>query len=720
MRIPSPSEPQDRGRPPDGAAVESSGAESGCPDDSPRRGETVAKVVSPVAAGTTYLNRELSWLEFNARVLHMAEDPAIPLLERVRFLAIFNSNLDEFFQVRVAALKERQQVQVRGVGPDGLSVSAQLRAIRERVDELVQRQSAIFREQLVPALAHEGIQFVALRDLDEHQRKLVDRAFEDRIFPVLTPLAVDPAHPFPYISNLSLNLAVVVGDPLTSEQRFARVKVPPMLPRFVQLGDEGRFLPIEELIAASLPRLFPGMDILTYHPFRVTRNADVSLDDDAEDLLQALQEVLLQRTKFSVEVRLEVDTTMDASTLDLLVRELELTPDEVYVVDGLLALEGAAILADLDRRTLLHPHATASTPPGFSDDPFGVVRTRDVLVHHPYESFATTVEAFIASAANDPGVVAIKQTLYRTGGDEAGIVAALAAAARAGKQVAVVIELQARFDEETNIDRAQRLEEAGVHVVYGLVGLKTHAKATLVVRQEHDGIRRYCHIGTGNYNPKTARIYEDLGLFSSDEMLCFEVAELFNHLTGYSRPRGFTRLLVAPSDLRTELRARIDRQAHPGGRIVMKMNSLADEAMIGALYDASRKGCEIDLLVRGICCLVPGVPEQSDHIRVRSLIGRYLEHSRIYCFGSGDDAEYLIGSADLMSRNLDRRVEALVVITDGEARRRLAEILAVELDDDMLAWLMDADGTWSKATPTRGLETHLRLHDFATARNVVA
>lgn len=673
----------------------------------------------PVAPGTRYVSRELSWLDFNARVLQLAEDPELPLLERVRFLAIFSSNLDEFFQVRVAALKERAQAGVRTKGPDGLDAAAHLRVIRERVEDLVARQTAVFSKELIPALRAEAIHFVAFADLDDDDRNRVNHIFETQVFPVLTPLAVDPAHPFPYISNLSLNLAVVVRDPQTSEQRFARVKVPPLLPRYVELDDD-RFIGIEAVIAEHLDRLFPGMEVVTCHPFRVTRNADVSLDDDAEDLMQAMQEVLQQRTKFGVEVRLEVDTNMDAEVLELLERELELNAGEVYIIDGPLDLAGVMVLTDVNRPDLLHPLRASCTPTAFAaEDVFGALRSRDALVHHPYESFAKTVEAFIGAAARDPNVQAIKQTLYRTGGDEAGIAAALAAAARAGKQVTVVIELKARFDELTNIERAQLLEEAGVHVVYGLVGLKTHAKATLVVRQEHDGLRRYCHIGTGNYNPNTARTYEDLGLFSADRELCSEVAELFNHLTGYSRPHGFRRLLIAPSDLRAALSARIRAQSHPGGRIVMKMNSLVDAEMIDALCEAGQAGCEIDLIVRGVCCLVPGVPGLSDQVRVRSLIGRYLEHSRIFCFGNDPEtAEYLIGSADLMPRNLDRRVEALVDITDPEARRRIAEIIAVNLEDDVLTWELQPDGTWRKEQPERFVEAHLRLHDLAAARSV--
>ena len=672
----------------------------------------------PVEPGTRSINREIAWIDFNARVLQLAEDPTLPLLERVRFLAIVSSNLDEFFQVRVAALKERVLAGIRTRGPDGLDAAAQLRLIGIRTRELVAHQTEIFTRRLVPALHDEGIEFVTDADLTEADHKQLDVIFDEQIFPVLTPLAVDPAHPFPYISTLSLNLAVTVRDPASCEQRFARVKVPPSLPRFVTLGDEHRFIPLETVIAGHLDELFPGMEIVTCHPFRVTRNADVSLDDEAEDLLQAMEEVLQQRTKFGTEVRLEVDPHMPADVLDLLQTELELNDTEVYVIDGPLDLGGTMALTAIDRPDLLHPRLATHTPHAFAgDDIFAALRLGDVLVHHPYESFASTVEAFIEHAARDPHVLAIKQTLYRTGENEAGIVAALAAAARAGKEVAAVVELKARFDELTNIDRARLLEQAGVHVVYGLVGLKTHAKAALVVRQEHDGVRRYVHLGTGNYNPRTARLYEDLGLFSADPGLCAEVAELFNHLTGYSRPRGFRRLVVAPTDLRPAIIDRIRTESRPGGRILMKMNALVDPAIVEALYEASTAGCDIDLIVRGVCCLIPGVPGLSERVRVRSLVGRYLEHSRIYRFGTDDgEREYLIGSADLMPRNLDRRVEALVRVTDPALQARLDEILRINLADDVLAWELESDGTWVKHEPKLFVETHLELHERTAAR----
>ncbi len=675
-------------------------------------------VGNPVQTCARYLNRELSWLDFNARVLQLAEDPKLPLLERIRYLSIFSSNLDEFFQVRVAALKQRAQSGVHVLSEDGIDASEQLRLIRHRVEELVSRQTALFTKDLIPALADAQIHFVSFDELDQQDRERLNHYFENQIYPILTPLGVDPAHPFPYISNLSLNLAVLVRDPQTKEERFARVKVPPMLPRFVEL-EGSRFLGIESLITENLHRLFPGMEIARAHAFRLTRNADVSLDDDAEDLMQAMQEVLHQRTKFGVEVRLEVDTNMNSAILELLEHELELNASEVYVIDGALDLAGAISLTNIDRPDLLHPPQRSTTPTAFtSGDIFGSLRSGDVLVHHPYESFARTVEAFIAVAATDPHVQAIKQTLYRTGGDEAGIVAALASAARAGKQVTVVIELQARFDEMTNIERAQLLEEAGVHVVYGIVGLKTHAKAALVVRKEHDGLRSYCHIGTGNYNPKTARTYEDLGLFSASRDLCAEVAELFNQLTGYSLPAGFRRLIVAPAKLRATLASLISAEAYPGGRIVIKVNSLVDLEMIEHLYEASQAGCEVDLIVRGICCLIPGVPGISDRIRVRSIVGRYLEHSRVFCFGNDPAvAKYLIGSADLMPRNLDRRVEALVEITDAQARQRLAEVLSVSLADDVLSWEMNSDATWQKIADGAAVETHLELHRVGAARN---
>ena len=672
-----------------------------------------------------YINRELSWLDFNARVLALAEDQETPLLERAKFLAIFSSNLDEFFQVRVAALHDKQAAGLGATSPDGLAPVEQLRGIRPRVQALIARQAEIFLQDIVPALGDAGIVLSDWESLDDDDREYLVDVFNRRIFPVLTPLAVDPGHPFPYISNLSLNLAVSVRNPRTGARRFARLKVPPLLPRFVVMPDGERFVAVEQVIAAHLDSLFPGMEIEEHHTFRVTRNADVTLEDEeeADDLLAAV-ELELRRRRFGRAVRLEVSRTMDEETRDLLLRELEITPDEVYVVDGPLELGGLMAVYDLDRPDLKDPAWVGVTQPRLVDedgdarDLFAVLRQGEVLVHHPYDSFATSVVAFIEQAAADPQVLAIKQTLYRTSGDSP-IVKALIRAAEGGKQVAALVELKARFDEQANIAWARALEEAGVHVVYGLLGLKTHAKTALVVRDEGDAIHAYCHVGTGNYNPKTARIYEDIGLLSADPALGADLAELFNHLTGYSRQTRFRRVLTAPSNLRQSILdlIAVERDAPDrDGRIVMKMNSLVDTAVIDALYDASQAGVNIDLIVRGICCLRPGVPGLSDNVRVRSVVGRFLEHSRILAFGDRDDRRYIMGSADLMPRNLDRRVEAMVPVDDPGLQARLQEILDVTLADDTLAWSLDGSGAWTKVPTDKGVNTHLRLQELAFER----
>jgi polyphosphate kinase len=672
-----------------------------------------------------YINRELSWLDFNARVLALAEDGETPLLERAKFLAIFSSNLDEFFQVRVAALHDKQAAGLGGPSPDGLTPAKQLRAIRSRVEALIARQAEIFLDEIVPALGEAGIVLSDWESLDDDDREYLVDVFNRRIFPVLTPLAVDPGHPFPYISNLSLNLAVRVRDPGTGARRFARLKVPPLLPRFVVMPDGERFVAVEQVISAHLASLFPGMEIEEHDTFRVTRNADVTLEDEeeADDLLAAV-ELELRRRRFGRAVRLEVARTMSERTRDLLLRELELTPDDVFVVDGPLELSGLMAVYDLDRPDLKDPAWVGVTQPRLVDedgdarDMFEVLRQGEVLVHHPYDSFSTSVVAFIEQAASDPQVLAIKQTLYRTSGDSP-IVKALIQAAEAGKQVAALVELKARFDEQANIAWARALEEAGVHVVYGLVGLKTHAKTALVVREEGDSIRHYCHVGTGNYNPKTARIYEDIGLLSTNPELGADLAELFNHLTGYSRQTEYRRILVAPTGLRQaflDLIAAERDASEGGGRIVMKMNSLVDTALIDGLYEASQAGVEIDLIVRGICCLRPGVPGFSENIRVRSVVGRFLEHSRILAFGTRDHRRYLIGSADLMPRNLDRRVEAMTPVDDPDLQRRLQEILDVNLADDTLAWELDGEGAWCKVDTEKGVNTHLRLQELAFER----
>jgi len=675
-----------------------------------------------------FFNRELSWLDFNARVLALCEDAALPLLERTKFLAIFAQNLDEFFQVRVSGLKEQAQAGVRITSPDGLDPTAQLREIRSQVSELSARQAAVFTKAIAPSLEEAGIHFVDYGDLSDADQAELDEVFEQEVFPVLTPLAVDPAHPFPYISNLSLNLAVVVRDPTTGEERFARVKVPPLLSRFVALADGERFVPLEQLIAAHLEALFPGMEIVEQHPFRVTRDADFELTDEGEDLLAAMEIVLRQRTKFGEVVRLEVDSGMTDSVLDLLCRELELTRAEVEVIDGTLDLGGLSALSVLPRPDLKDTPWKPQTPGVFDlgdvpADIFAALRSADVLVHHPYDSFVTSVEAFIEQAASDPHVLAIKQTLYRTAGSDSGLVRALVKAAEAGKQVVALVELKARFDEQANMDRAQMLEESGVHVVYGLVGLKTHAKILLVVRQEPGGIRRYCHLGTGNYNPKTAHLYEDLGILSAEPELGADVSELFNYLTGYSRPGRYRRIVVAPITVRDELLGRIRREAELGsaGYIAMKMNALVDPDFIDALYDASAAGTRIELVVRGICCLRPGVAGLSEGIHVRSIVGRFLEHSRIYRFGADPEtAEYLIGSADLMPRNLDRRVEAIVPVRAGSLKARLAEILRINLEDDVLTWELHSDGSWAKVPTREGSNTQERLMELARQRSARA
>jgi polyphosphate kinase len=671
-----------------------------------------------------FLNRELSWLDFNARVLVLAEDSTRPLLERAKFLAIFSMNLDEFFQVRVSGLQEQVAAGIRTRSPDGLDPLATIRAIREQVRTLVERQTTIFTKDVAPGLEEAGIRFERWDDLDDADRREMQATFEEHVYPVLTPLAVDPAHPFPYISNLSLNLAVVVRDPETSGQRFARIKVPPLLPRFVPLSDGFRFVPLEQVIAAHLDQLFPGMELLDRVPFRVTRDADFELDDEDEDLLEAIESVLHRRSKFGHTVRLEVDTSISDEVLDVLCRELEIPPAAVVSIDGPLDLSGLWDICGLERPDLKDEAWLPQTPPALvplgdeTPDLFRLLREGDVLVHHPYDSFATSVEAFVDQAASDPNVLAIKQTIYRTAGPGSAIVRSLVDAARQGKQVVALVELKARFDEQANIQRARVLEEAGVHVVYGLVGLKTHCKILLVVRQEDDGIRRYCHVGTGNYNPQTATLYEDLGLLSADPALGADLTELFNHLTGYSRSVRYRRLLVAPTGLRPALRDLIRREATRGdrGRIVMKMNSLVDPELIDELYAASKAGTDIDLIVRGICCLRPQLPGRSERIRVRSLVGGFLEHSRIFRFGSSPATEYLIGSADLMPRNLDRRVEALCPVDAPALRTRLDEILDTNLADDVLSWELAPDGEWHKVETVAGINAQSRLRALAVER----
>jgi polyphosphate kinase len=650
-----------------------------------------------------FLDRELSWLFFNQRVLELAEDPAVPLLERVRFAAIFASNLDEFFMVRVAGLKRRIVAGVAVPSASGLQPRDVLSRIRNTASDLAQRHARVFREELIPQLRTEGIELLRWSGLDREEQKDLKRLFKDRIFPVLTPLAVDPAHPFPYISGLSLNLAVLVRNPRTGKEHFARVKVPPILDRFIAVDDQ-RFVPLEDVIAEHLKPLFPGMQVVAVHSFRVTRNEDLEVEeDDAENLLTALEKGL-QRRKFGPPVRLEVEETIDDHVLELLVSELGMSWAEVVKVPGPLDLRGLHDIADLDRAELKYPAFLPATHPHLAEvesaspvDIFSAVRRRDVLLHHPYDSFSTSVQRFVEQAAADPNVLAIKQTLYRTSGDSP-VIEALVDAAESGKQVLVIVEIKARFDEGANIKWARKLEHAGCHVVYGLVGLKTHCKLCLVVRDEPDGLRRYAHIGTGNYNPKTARMYEDLGLLTTNEAITEDVGQVFNNLSGYASQPSYDQLLVAPHTVRSGLLSRIEEEARlgPAGTIRIKVNSLVDEKLIDALYRASQAGTSVELLTRGICAIKPGVPGLSDNIRVRSILGRFLEHSRIFWFGGDGSPEVWIGSADLMHRNLDRRVEVLVQLPSHESVTETAHILDVAFDDRTAAWHLDSQGTWTR------------------------
>lgn len=660
-----------------------------------------------------YFNRELSWLGFNRRVLALAQDPGLPLLERVRFVAICSRNLDEFFQVRVAGLKEQVELGVEDKSADGLTAREQLSAIRERVDEQLAELDKVLLKELAPSLREHGGGWVGWDSLTKPERKHLAQTFNKRILPVLTPLSVDPSHPFPYISNLSLNLAVVIRDPESGEERFARLKVPTLLPRFTRLPDGVRCVPTDQVIAAHLDTLFPGMEILSHASFRVTLDAEIHIEaGDSEDLRAAIATGLSKRLRMNDAVRLEVDRSMSAQLRSLLARELELEADDVYRPKSLLALDSLDELCDMPNSDLLYPAWNPVTPRRLATNPdesgtsdiFAAIKAGDILVHHPYDSFRASVQSFLTQAATDPQVLAIKHTVYRTSYSEDNpVTRALMRAAQMGKEVVALIELQARFDEESNIEWAKSLGEAGVHVVYGLPGLKTHGKLALVVRQEGERIQRYCHVGTGNYNPQTARIYEDVGLLSASEDLCEDAARLFNHLTGYARPTRYERLLVAPGTLRSSFVALIREQAkRQKGEVVMKMNSLSDPALIEELYEASRGGVKIDLIVRGICCLRPGVPGLSENIRVRSIVGRFLEHSRLYRFGPlDDDPAYYMSSADMMTRNLDRRVEVAARIDDARLKQRIEEILQVNLDPASEAWELDGSGSWRR-TQTSG------------------
>jgi polyphosphate kinase len=660
-----------------------------------------------------YLDREESWLRFNQRVLELAEDDTVPLLERVRFLAIFASNLDEFFMVRVAGLMRRMAA---GLPVEGVSAQLPgqvLNRTLELAGQLTARHAACFSEQVSPALNAQDIEILRWKELSHEERDNLRELFRERIYPVLTPLVVDPAHPFPFISGLSLNLAVMVADPRTGATMFARVKVPPLLPRFLAVSPQ-RFVPIEDVIAAHLTQLFAGMDIVEHHVFRVTRVRDLEVDEDVtEDLLQALERELLRR-RFDPAVRLEVEDSMSSDVLDRLVTELSVDRRAVYRVPGPLDLSGLSAIADLDIGELRYPPFVPSSSVIPKDtDIFTALRERDVLVHHPYDSFTTSVERLIDEAAADPSVLAIKQTLYRTSGDSP-IVDALIDAAELGKQVVVVVEIKARGDERNNIAWARKLEEAGCHVVYGFVGLKTHCKVLLIVREEADGsLRRYCHLGTGNYNPSTARLYEDFGLLTADPTVAEDATDLFNHLTGYARQDSYRQLLVAPESLRAGLVGRIAHQAErklagKPARIQFKCNAVIDEVIVDALYRASQAGVPIDLWVRGISAIRPGVPGLSETIRVRSALGRFLEHSRVYAFGTGEpgedgaendpdaEGEVWLGSPDMMHRNLDRRVETIVRVSDEGHCRELRRLLNLGMDDGTATWWLDGDGTWTR------------------------
>lgn len=686
--------------------------------------EIVARVGGWDDNDTQFLNRELSWLAFNARVLQLAEDPVVPLLERLRFLSIFSSNLDEFFQVRVSGLFDQAAAGVADRSPDGRLPADQLSEVRSVVTELLDRQEACFRDWLGPELRREGIELVAWAELDADDRADLDVHFRERIFPVLTPLAVDPGHPFPYVSDLSLNLAVVLRDESTDRDLFARVKVPDTLPRWLRVGEGHTYVPLEQVVAANLQQLFPGIDVVEHHTFRVTRNADLSdALDEADDLLSAV-EFELRRRRFGRATRLEVGATMPQTVIGLLTAEFDLDASAVYVCEGPIDPTGLLALCDIDLPRLRWPPWKGVVegridPDDEPVDFFAEIRKGEILVHHPYESFSRSVAEFVHQAANDPAVLAIKITLYRTASSSP-IVDSLIEAAEQGKQVAVLVELKARFDEAANIGWARRLEQAGVHVAYGLLGLKIHSKIAMVVREEPDGIRRYCHVGTGNYNHRTARLYEDVGVITADPDVGDDLADLFNHLTGFGRATAFDRLLVAPDQLRPALETLIDREIASGrGRIFMKMNSLVDAPVIEKLYEASQAGVDIDLVVRGQCSLRPGVKGMSERIRVRSIVGRYLEHSRIFIFANGDGPDrpaVFVGSADLMARNLDRRVEVLLQVQDERSRHRIEEIVRVTLDDDRLAWTLDGDGVWTKRQGPAGVDAHVRLQQLARAR----
>jgi polyphosphate kinase len=683
-----------------------------------------------------YFNRELSWLEFNQRVLELAEDPEVPLLERLRFCAIYASNLDEFFMVRVAGLFDQLDAGIDARGPDGMAPSEQIDAIQARVLELDRRLERVFGGTLRPALEEKGIRILSLGTASEAERREIDAHFHEQVFPALTPLVIGLGRPFPYISNLSLSLAVLLRDPESGVEIIARVKVPKeLMGRFLPVGDDGHsFVPLEEVIAANLEVLFPGTDVIDHGYFRVTRDADFTVSDEADDLLQAVQDEL-RRRRFGEVVRLEIASGMNPKLREQLVGALRLEDREVYDVDGLIDLADLGDVADVPGHAeLRYSPWTPVTQPrlqGEDDEPvdmFAEIRKGDLLVHHPYDSFATSVERFVEQAVADPDVLAIKQTVYRTS-DDSPLVPSLIRASERGKQAVCMVELKARFDEEANIHWAKSLEEAGVHVVYGIPGLKTHVKAILVARREGRRVREYVHIGTGNYHPKTARLYTDFGLFTADPDIGADVAEMFNFLTGYGRPAVYRKVLVSPTTMRSRIVEEIERTvaAHEAGeeaRICLKMNSLVDAGCIRSLYAASQAGVKIELNVRGICCLRPGVPGVSENIRVCSIVGRFLEHSRIYAFRRGEETRVLMGSADLMPRNLDSRVELVSPVEDPELRAEMLDVLARCFADNSNTWELDSDGRWTRTVAPvaerRSVQAELRERHAARAAEQLA
>lgn len=677
-----------------------------------------------------FLDRELSWLEFNQRVLELAEDKSLPLLERVHFLSIFASNLDEFFMVRVASLKRRIATGIAVQSASGLSPQEVLQRISDRTRDLQSRHAELFATEISQELRVNGIDVVQWSTLSEPQHDELHEYFTNQVFPVLTPLAVDPAHPFPYISGLSLNLAVSLRNPKTDSEHFARVKVPSLLPRFVLVpGSASSYVPLEEIMGQYLGELFPGMEVTQHHIFRVTRNEDLEVDEDeGENLLVQLEKELLRR-RFGPPVRLEVAEDIDSQVLSLLQRELDISSTDVYHLPEPLDLKGLTAIAFLKRPELrFEPHSITTSPYLEADedeaaDIFAALREREVLVHHPYESFATSTQAFLEQAAEDPQVLAIKQTLYRTSGDSP-IVDALIDAAEAGKQVLALVEIKARFDEKNNIAWARKLEAAGVHVVYGIVGLKTHCKLSLVIRQEGDKLRRYCHIGTGNYNPKTARYYEDLGLLTARESVGADLTQLFNQLSGFSTEPGYTSILTSPVGVREGLVERIQREITnkedgKPAKIRMKLNSLVDEQIIDQLYFASMAGVPIEILVRGMCALKPGIQGLSENIKVVSVLGRYLEHSRVFFFENAGDPDVFIGSADMMHRNLDRRVESLVKITQSDQIKELNNLLELAVGGTVAIWELESSGIWRRDSKNQEGAALIDMQDEVMARTLL-